>query len=128
MRSLPVALLLSTYVFMICYDSLHPFFSHDHQAHAHETCSAEMDKNLCHKKVYHHDSNVDCHHGTHLHNPTHDCSLCDALVSISILPKEKISVSQQLIPSNAIVTTEEMLVFKYFHALTNPRGPPSLLS
>ncbi|MFK8101756.1 MAG: hypothetical protein AB8G15_04510 [Saprospiraceae bacterium] len=124
-RSFSVFLLLSAYVFTICLDSLHPFFSHAHQAH--ETCSAEAEKDPCHKKIYHHDNQAGCHHDSHIHSPTHNCDFCDALVTLPVLFKEKEFESQHLLPSKASIALEETAVFKFFYRSSDPRGPPTPL-
>ena len=77
-KSLPLAIMLLTLVAPTMH-ILMEHEDHDHHAHAVGACSEEAGLDPCHRKLVHHDSDVDCGHESHILEAKWHCEWCDQI-------------------------------------------------
>lgn len=67
---------------------LHPFLEHEGHEHGHDhdhdssVCTAELEKDPCHRRLVHHDVTSGCDHEHFTETETH-CELCDWITSVN---------------------------------------------
>ncbi len=125
-KSLSVVALLGIYISVLLFNNLHSYFHKEH--HNQEICTAEAEKNPCHKRVIHHSLAEGCKHKTHIFSLEKTCKLCDAVITKYYFPGEKVfSQSKKKLIQTALIF-EEPFVFKFSTTSKRLRGPPSFSS
>lgn len=123
-RSLVALTLLGVYFAVFLLNNLPEFPLHDHDHHAHEICTPELELDSCHRKVFHNDKIEGCDHNGHIHPPKSTYSLIKAVFSPHIVlediqfdPATEISFEEPVFPESTP---------KYFlsYPSISLRGPP----
>lgn len=104
---------------------LTPEHEHESFIHSHE-CSPEIEKDACHQRLVHHNSDKGCQHGEHVTEIHNHCELCapahnrkefllsNALVILQFKSCENKPVNKTLSPELCLIYVQKV------------RGPPLL--
>lgn len=117
--------LLGVYAFVTFSSGLHNYFHHEH--HHQEVCSAEAEKNPCHKKIFHHNVAEGCKHATHVYALENPCELCDAILAKYYFPNEKAADEHKSEITQVASFFERQQFFRLSITSIRLRGPPSSL-
>jgi hypothetical protein len=108
-RLLNNGLTLGLLTFVTCYTLItvqhvsQHFFGHQH----HNACSEELELDLCHRRIHHHEQINSCSHDSHVEQLTEHCDSCDALVAKTFkdIPRATdIPTNEAVILSNLSIT------------------------
>lgn len=102
-------------------DSFHALF---HAQELKELHSAAQESNLCHKSIYHQESDKGCEHKSHFTENT-KCPLCEYNVSADHLFRENSDAEKLLTASSpkALYRFDVISIAQFSHA---DRGPPAI--
>ena len=122
LKPLLIAALSGVYISVSFFNTLHEYLHHEllHQ----EICTAEAEKNPCHKRIFHHNLAEGCKHQNHVFSLGKACKLCDALLDKYYFPSEKaVNQSQSKFIQKAVFF-EQWLVVRCSLVSARLRAPP----
>ena len=61
---------------------------HDHHTHGVEVCTKESELDPCHRRLVHHENDINCGHEAHLFEAEWHCDWCDSITPRNYLTLE----------------------------------------
>ncbi|MCB0652020.1 MAG: hypothetical protein KDC85_12150 [Saprospiraceae bacterium] len=96
-------------------------------AHPNEICTPELEKDSCHRRVFHNDIIAGCDHKEHLHPPKHKKDLFKAIVSPHYLPEPLVFREDLCINFPDTFFNEDQFKRPASFPCISLRGPPSIV-
>jgi len=89
-----------------------------------EVHTKEVEKDPCHRSLYHQDKQAGCAHNSH-YSKSDDCSLCDFIVSSRVIALPNLSFETEFVsdPGNTALARE---VYQTDRSGLSSRAPPAI--
>ncbi len=124
LKSFAALALLGIYCTVLLVNNLPDFLTHNSDDHQHEFCTPELEKDSCHRNVFHNDEVEGCDHKTHFHPPKSNIDFFKAVVASHFLPKQLTFDALQLDNFIQLYAYKEPFILKNPNYSFSLRGPP----
>jgi hypothetical protein len=124
LNSIVALTLLGIYLGVFLTNNLSDFVSFSDHSHEHEICTPELEKDSCHRNVFHNDIEAGCDHKTHFHPPKSNINFYKAVVASHFSPQPLTfeEIHLDIFIQKHIYT--EPIILKNFGYSFSQRGPP----